>query len=222
MAGQHHHTNRGRRLRGTTRPDTVLLRRELRWTGATMLALGAAGYVIAGPYGAAIGSGAGFLVQQAACRLVVRALWRGWWMRSVTVDGAERAEEMVRISLRAFTLWMRTAGCERAPVRRAVERRRRRRRGRAGDGRVEGRGPHPAGVRPGGSARRRAVALRQRATAAAAPVAAARRGAAAAPRHRETAPRLSGKTAAAPGTRTATASAVEEPQHEERRCRPDG
>ena len=110
MAGRHHHTSRGRRLRGTTRPDTVLLRRELRWTGATMLALGAAGYVIAGPYGAAIGTGAGFLVQQAAYRLAVRALWRGWWMRSVTVDGAERAEQIVRISLRAFTLWMRTAG----------------------------------------------------------------------------------------------------------------
>ncbi len=33
----------------------------------------------------------------------------GWWFRSVTVDGHERAEEIVRISLRAFALSMRTA-----------------------------------------------------------------------------------------------------------------
>ena len=100
---------RGLRLDRTLRPDAVLLRRELRWTAATMLALGAAGYAFAGAYGAAIGTGAGFLLQQAAYRLVVRALWHGWATRAITHKGDEVAQRSARISLRAFTLWMRTA-----------------------------------------------------------------------------------------------------------------
>ena len=100
---------RGLPLDRTMRPDAVLLHRELRWTAATMLALGAIGYVIAGAYGAAIGTGSGFLLQQAGYRLVVRALWYGWQTRAVTYDGAARAQQITRISLRAFTLWMRTA-----------------------------------------------------------------------------------------------------------------
>ena len=100
---------RGLPLDRTIRPDAVLLRRELRWTAAAMLALGAAGYAVAGAYGAAIGTGAGFLLQQAAYRLVVRALWHGWATRAVTYEGDEGAQRIARISLRAFTLWMRTA-----------------------------------------------------------------------------------------------------------------
>lgn len=100
---------RGLPLDRTLRPDAVLLRRELRWTAATMLALGAAGYAFAGAYGAAIGTGAGFLLQQAAYRLVVRALWHGWTTRAITDKGDEVAQRSARISLRAFTLWMRTA-----------------------------------------------------------------------------------------------------------------
>ena len=100
---------RGLPLDRTMRPDAVLLRRELRWTAATMLALGAAGYAFAGAYGAAIGTGTGFLLQQAAYRLVVRALWYGWQTRAITYDGAARAQQLGQISLRAFTLWMRTA-----------------------------------------------------------------------------------------------------------------
>ncbi len=102
-------TRRGLPLDRTIRPDAVLLRRELRWTAAAMLALSAAGYAIAGAHGAAIGTGTGFLLQQAAYRLLVRALWHGWQTRIVTYNGAERARQIARISLRAFTLWMRTA-----------------------------------------------------------------------------------------------------------------
>ena len=40
---------------------------------------------------------------------MVRALWHGWQTRIVTYSGAERARQIARISLRAFTLWMRTA-----------------------------------------------------------------------------------------------------------------
>jgi len=90
-------------------PDAVLLRRELRWTAGTMLAMGGIGYAVADAYGAAIGTGIGFLLQQAAYRLVLRALWYGWQTRTVTYEGAERARKLARISLRAFTLWMRTA-----------------------------------------------------------------------------------------------------------------
>ena len=100
---------RGLPLHHTVRPDAVLLRRELRWTAATMLALGDAGHAIAGPYGAAIGTAAGFLLQQAAYKLTVQALWHGWATRAITFDGAERSKQLARISLRAFTLWMRTA-----------------------------------------------------------------------------------------------------------------
>jgi len=100
---------RGLPLDRTMRPDAVLLRRELRWTAGTMLALSAAGYAFAGAYGAAIGTGTGFLLQQAAYRLVVRALWYGWQTRTVEYEGVERARKLARISLRAFTLWMRTA-----------------------------------------------------------------------------------------------------------------
>ena len=100
---------RGLPLDRTLRPDAVLLRRELRWTAAAMLALGAAGYAFAGAYGAAVGTGAGFLLQQAAYRLVIRALWHGWATRAATYEGDERAQRIARISLRAFTLWMRTA-----------------------------------------------------------------------------------------------------------------
>ncbi len=109
MPRDDHPARRGLPLHRTIRPDAVLLRRELRWTAAAILALGAAGYAIAGAHGAAIGTGAGFLLQQAAHRLVVRALWHGWSTRAVTFDGAERSQELARISLRAFTLWMRTA-----------------------------------------------------------------------------------------------------------------
>ncbi|MCY4636353.1 MAG: hypothetical protein OXG04_17915 [Acidobacteria bacterium] len=74
-----------------------------------MLALGAAGHAIAGLSGAAIGTATGFLLQQAAYKLTVQALWHGWSTRAVTFDGAERSQELARISLRAFTIWMRTA-----------------------------------------------------------------------------------------------------------------
>ena len=109
MRRQDHPTRRGLPLDYTTRPDAVLLRRELRWTATAMLALGAAGYALSGAYGAAIGTGAGFLLQQAGYTLVVLALWHGWFTRAIALDGAERSEQLARISLRAFTLWMRTA-----------------------------------------------------------------------------------------------------------------
>ena len=91
------------------RPDTVLLRRELRWTAAAMLTLGGIGYSFAGAYGAAMGTGIGFLLQQAGYRLMVRALWQGWHTRFTAREGAARAREHSHVSLRAFTLWMRTA-----------------------------------------------------------------------------------------------------------------
>lgn len=100
---------RGLPLDRTMRRDAVLLRRELCWTAGTMLALGAIGYGAAGAYGAATAAGIGFLLQQAAYRLVVRALWHGWQTRFVTCQGSEAARQSGRISLRAFTLWMRTA-----------------------------------------------------------------------------------------------------------------
>ena len=93
----------------TVRPDTVLLRRELRWTAATVLGLGAAGFAVGDTYGGAIGTGAGYLLQQMGYRFAVHVLWEGWCVRAVTRDGAERAHELAHISLRAFTLWMRTA-----------------------------------------------------------------------------------------------------------------
>lgn len=100
---------RGLPLDHTVRPDAVLLRREMRWTTAAVLALGAAGYAVGDAYGAAIGAGAGFLAQQAGYMLIVRALWHGWQTRTLAYDGSARARELARISLRAFTLWMRTA-----------------------------------------------------------------------------------------------------------------
>ena len=93
----------------SVRPDTVLLRRELRWTSAAVLGLGAAGFAVGDTYGAAIGTGAGYLLQQMGYRFAVQVLWEGWCIRAVTRDGAERAHELGEISLRAFTLWMRTA-----------------------------------------------------------------------------------------------------------------
>ena len=68
---------RSLRLNRTMRPDAVLLRHELRWTAAATLTLGSIGYGSAGAYGAAIGTGLGFLLQQAGYRLMVRALWHG-------------------------------------------------------------------------------------------------------------------------------------------------
>ena len=91
------------------RPDAVLLRRELRWTAGTMLAVAAIGYGEAGGAGAAIGTAVGFLLQQALYRLVVQALWYGWQTRFASLESVETARENGRISLRAFTLWMRTA-----------------------------------------------------------------------------------------------------------------
>ena len=96
-------------LNHTMRPDAVLLRRELRWTAAATLTLGSMGYGFAGAYGAAVGTGIGFLLQQAGYRLTVRTLWQGWHTRFVAREGAERAREHCHVSLRAFTLWMRTA-----------------------------------------------------------------------------------------------------------------
>ena len=100
---------RGLPLDCTMRPDTVLLRRELRWTAAAMAGLGAAGYALSGPYGAAIGSGAGFLLQQAGYRIAVRMLWHGWVDRATAYEGVETARDLQPVWLRAFTLWMRTA-----------------------------------------------------------------------------------------------------------------
>lgn len=100
---------RGLPLDRTMRPDAVLLRRELRWTAATTLALSAAGYALADTHGAIIGAGSGFLLQQAAYRLAVRALWHGWATRFLTYEGPARTTEIARVTLRAFTLWMRTA-----------------------------------------------------------------------------------------------------------------
>ena len=91
------------------RPDAVLLHRELRWTAGTMLALSATGCSLAGAHGAAIGAASGFLLQQTAYQLIVRGLWRGWQIRNTSFLGAARARESADISLRAFTLWMRTA-----------------------------------------------------------------------------------------------------------------
>ena len=96
-------------LSRTYRSDTLLLRRELRWTAATALALGILGHAVAGAHGAAIGAGCGFLLQQAAYRLIVRMLWHGWQTRCITFEGEARAEETAHISLRAFTLWIRRA-----------------------------------------------------------------------------------------------------------------
>jgi hypothetical protein len=90
-------------------PDAVLLRRELRWIAAAMLTFGAAGYLSSGPWGAATGAGAGFLAQQAAYWVVVRILWNGWTIRTLAYEEPERAKQVFRITLRAFTLWMRTA-----------------------------------------------------------------------------------------------------------------
>ncbi len=96
-------------LNRTFRPDTALLRRELRWTATTALALGVLGHAVAGAQGAAIGAGTGFLLQQAAYRLIVRMLWHGWQTRCITLEGDAKAETIAHVSLRAFTLWMRTA-----------------------------------------------------------------------------------------------------------------
>ena len=109
MRGHKRRLRRGLPLDRTMRPDTVLLRRELRWTAGTMAGLGAAGYAMEGPYGAAIGSAAGFLLQQACYRLTVRMLWQGWLDRAIAYEGVEKTRELGRIWLRAFTLWMRTA-----------------------------------------------------------------------------------------------------------------
>ena len=100
---------RGLPLDRTMRPDTVLLRRELRWIAAAMAGLGATGYAFGGPYGAAIGCGAGFLLQQACYRVAVRRLWRGWVDRALAYESAEEAEDPAWIWRRAFALWMRTA-----------------------------------------------------------------------------------------------------------------
>lgn len=88
----------------TFRPDTVLLRRELRWTAATALGLGVLGHAAAGAHGAAIGAGTGFLLQQAAYRLIVRMLWHGWQTRFFAFEGETTANETGHVSLRAFTL----------------------------------------------------------------------------------------------------------------------
>ena len=72
MQRKRHRGRRGLPPKRSLRPDTVLLRRELRWTAATVLALGGAGYVIAGAYGATIGSAAGYLLQQIAYHVAVR------------------------------------------------------------------------------------------------------------------------------------------------------
>ena len=109
MRRQHGGAGRGLPLDRRMRPDTVLLRRELRWTAATVLTLGAAGYAAAGAYGATIGAGAGFVLQQAVYRVAVAALWGGWWARTVTHDGPEGAQKLGHITLRAFALWMRKA-----------------------------------------------------------------------------------------------------------------
>ena len=93
----------------TIRPDAVLLYRELRWTIGAILILGSAGYGVAEEYGALTGAGSGFLLQQGLYKLAVRTLWDGWLTRSITYTGIEQAREDSRISLRAFTLWMRTA-----------------------------------------------------------------------------------------------------------------
>ena len=90
------------------RPDTVLLRRELRWTAGTMLAVAAIGYGEGGDTGAALGTAIGFLLQQALYSLLVQALWYGWQTRFASLEGPEAARKNHRVSLRAFTLWMRT------------------------------------------------------------------------------------------------------------------
>ena len=90
-------------------PDAVLLHRELRWTTATMLALSAIGHAAAGAYGATLGAGIGFLLQQTCYKLMVAALWRGWHTRFIAHEGAARARQHCHLSLRAFTLWVRTA-----------------------------------------------------------------------------------------------------------------
>ena len=106
----------------TGRCDTVLLRRELRWTIAAALAAGAAGYLAADAETALIGAGIGFLLQQVSYQVTVRELWRGWRNhaaanRELREYGGEpvTAEEMEalfqhRSCARAFTLWMRLAG----------------------------------------------------------------------------------------------------------------
>ena len=117
-----HRNARRLRLDYTGRCDTVLLRRELRWTIAAALAAGAAGYLAAGGEAALIGAGIGFLLQQVSYQVTVRELWRGW--RNHAAANRElreysgepvTAEEMEalfqhRSCARAFTLWMRLAG----------------------------------------------------------------------------------------------------------------
>ena len=91
-------------------PDTVLLRRELRWTAAAMLALGIYGYTEAGTVAGAVGAGAGYLIQQSSYRIMVLVLWSGWSTRFITAESGVSTEDIKRRALRAFTLWMRGAG----------------------------------------------------------------------------------------------------------------
>ena len=117
-----HRNGRWLPLDYTGRCDTVLLRREMRWTITAALAGGAAGYLAAGAEAALIGAGIGFLVQQVSYQVTVRELWRGWRNhaaanRELREYGGEpvTAEEMEalfqhRSCARAFTLWMRLAG----------------------------------------------------------------------------------------------------------------
>lgn len=101
--------SRGLPLNHTVRPDTKLPQRELRWTAASMLAVAALGQALTGSEGAAIGASIGFLIQQAGYTLIVRRLWLGWNMRTLKALGPDKSVELARVTLRAFTVWMRTA-----------------------------------------------------------------------------------------------------------------
>ena len=105
----------------TGRCDTVLLRRELKWTITAALAAGGAGYLAAGAETALIGTGIGFLLQQIIYQVIVHELWRAW--RNHATANSKRREygsepvtgEQMDILFepglvtRAFTLWMRLA-----------------------------------------------------------------------------------------------------------------
>ena len=91
------------------RPDTVLLRRELRWTATAILAVAIYGHAQAGAVGGAIGACTGYLLQQSMYRIVVHLLWSGWRKRFITGESADWTKETSRRALRAFALWMRTA-----------------------------------------------------------------------------------------------------------------
>lgn len=91
------------------RPDNVLLWRELPWTAGVMLTAGASGWLTGAAEAAAVAAAIGFLAQQLTYRALVQTLWLGWQTRAVAYNDPEIARKQIRLTLRAFTIWMRSA-----------------------------------------------------------------------------------------------------------------